>query len=156
MRGLRIVPFEERHLSPVVAIEKLVHSAPWSEISFRNELANDIGRFLVAESGEEVVGYGGVWYVVDEAHIVNVAVHPAWRRQGIGRKLVIDLLEGARGAGMACSTLEVRAGNEAAQRLYENLGFHATAVRKRYYPDNREDAVIMWLARLGEWRTPGS
>lgn len=89
--------------------------------------------------------------MVDEAHIINVAVDPGHRRLGIARKLVSDLLLKARELGMVCATLEVRASNDAAAKLYEGLGFKQTAVRRSYYPDNKEDAIVMWLYGLQEW-----
>ena len=92
--------------------------------------------------------------VVDEAHITTIAVAPDRHRMGIGERLVVDLLLRARERGMVCSTLEVRAGNLAAIGLYEKLGYVRSAVRKRYYPDNHEDAVVMWLEGLESWEPP--
>jgi ribosomal-protein-alanine N-acetyltransferase len=148
---LAFAPFAEAHLEPVLAIERASNGAPWSEASFRAEIANPHGRMLVALEGGQVVGFGGVWMVVDEAHITNLAVHPERRRRGIGRDLVVALLREAQSMGMRCATLEVRAGNVAAITLYEALGFRSIATRKRYYPDNQEDAVVMWLADLQGW-----
>ncbi len=136
-------------------MEREVHSSPWSEQAFRNELSNAPGVFVVAEEMGKVLGYAGMWVVVDEAHIINVAVGPEFRRQGLGNRLVIDLLHRAQEMGSTCATLEVRASNEAAIELYARLGFAACGFRKRYYPDNREDAVVMWLYGLGEWEAPG-
>lgn len=101
--------------------------------------------------GPQIVGYGGIWHIIDEAHVTTLAVSEEHRRLGIGRKLMIELLERAKEAGMVCSTLEVRAGNEAAIRLYEKLGYARTTLRKGYYPDNREDAVVMWMVELDSW-----
>lgn len=106
--------------------------------------------------GGEVVGYGGIWLVIDEAHVTTIAVVPAHQRQGIARQLMTELLIRARKAGMKCSTLEARAGNEPAISLYEKLGFSITGRRKGYYPDNKEDAVVMWLHDLAEWEPPRS
>lgn len=149
-KGLTLVPLEENHLAEILAIERASNGAPWSEASFRAELDNRNGVFLVALQAGQVVGFGGVWLVIDEAHITTVAVHPEHRRKGIARKVVEELLRRAAKERMACATLEVRAGNEAAISLYESLGFKAIARRPRYYPDNREDAVVMWLDRLAE------
>lgn len=93
----------------------------------------------------KLVGYGGVWLVIDEAHITTVAVDDSKRRQGIGERLMRELLSRAKARGTVCSTLEVRAGNAAAVHLYEKLGYTTTARRKSYYPDNNEDALVMWL-----------
>ncbi len=148
MKNLRFEPLREEHLPEVLEIEKQANSAPWSERSFRNELDHQHGIFLVTIGEGRVVGYGGVWLVVDEAHVTNVAVDSSARRQGIGRKLMMELLKRAKERGMTCSTLEVRASNEAAIRLYEQLGYKITAQRKGYYPDNKEDAAVMWLYEL--------
>lgn len=144
VKGLRLVPLEESHLESILEIEKRSNSSPWSERSFRNELDHPYGIFLVASLGDHIVGYGGVWLVVDEAHITTIAVDPDYRRQGIARSIMQALLDQAVKRGATCSTLEVRAGNEAAIRLYEGLGYVRAAIRKRYYPDNKEDAVVMW------------
>lgn len=145
---LRFERLAEHHIGEVVAIEKVSNGSPWSDRGFRNEIDHEHGVFLVAVEGGEVVGYGGVWLVIDEAHIVNVAVREDRRRQGIARGLVKRLLDLSKEAGMKTASLEVRAGNEGAIRLYEDLGFVTTNRRKRYYPDNREDALVMWLFEL--------
>lgn len=145
---LRFERLAEHHIPEVVEIEKAANGSPWSDRAFRNELDHEHSVFLVALEGGEVIGYGGVWLVIDEAHIVNVAVREDRRRHGFGRQLVEKLLEAAKEAGMKTASLEVRAGNEGAIHLYENLGFVTTNRRKRYYPDNREDALVMWLFTL--------
>lgn len=145
---LRLEPLAEHHIPAILEIERVVNGSPWSEKSFRNEIDHVHGLFRVAIEGGEVVGYGGVWLVIDEAHVTNVAVAPSHQRQGIGRRMMVELLRAARDAGMTCSTLEVRAGNATALSLYEKLGFERTAVRRGYYPDNKEDAVVMWLHSL--------
>lgn len=148
LKTLRFEALNESHLPQVLEIEKQANSAPWSEKSFRNELDHAFGVFLVALVEGKVVGYGGIWLVVDEAHVTNLAVDSSMHRQGIARRLMTELLNRARERGMTCSTLEVRASNEAAIRLYEGLGYKQTAVRRGYYPDNREDAVVMWMYDL--------
>ncbi len=147
---LRFEALHEAHLPTILTIENEVNGSPWSERSFRNEIDHPHGLFRVALEGGEVVGYGGVWLVIDEAHITNVAVAPGFQRQGIGRRLMLELLKAARDKGMACATLEVRAGNSPALHLYETLGFERTALRRGYYPDNKEDAVVMWRHRLDD------
>lgn len=154
MRTLRFETLEEAYLPAILDIEARSNTSPWSERSFRNELNHEHGIFLVAIANGSVVGYGGIWLVVDEAHVTNVAVSPEHRRQGIGRRLMVELLERAKTAGMTCSTLEVRVSNEPAIKLYEDLGYLRTALRRNYYPDNREDAVVMWLHQLDQWEPP--
>ena len=153
-KNVQFVPLAEEHITAILAIEKDSNGSPWSERSFRNELDHPNGMFLVAKDLGKVVGYAGEWFVVDEAHITTVAVDPAYRRKGIGRRLTIALLEEAKTRNMDCSTLEVRSGNEAAIELYKQLGFEITATRKGYYPDNQEDALVMWLHDLRSWTAP--
>lgn len=164
MTGLRIAPMEARHIPEVLAIEKASNTLPWSEHAFKTETESEHGMLLVAtleqrvRGGEPlgplgVVGYAGAWLIVDEAHITTVAVHPGYRRQGIARKLIESLLEACASRGATCSTLEVRAGNAAAIELYESLGFVRAALRRKYYADNSEDAVVMWLHRFPSQKT---
>ncbi|MCE9559662.1 MAG: ribosomal protein S18-alanine N-acetyltransferase [Armatimonadetes bacterium] len=148
---LRLVPLKEGYIPAILDIEQVVNGAPWSYKSFTNELDHDHGIFKVAILDAIVVGYAALWLLVDEAHITTVAIAPDYQRRGIGRLLTIEILNEARDRGMLSATLEVRAGNEAAISLYENLGFKNVAVRKGYYPDNREDAVVMWLYDLDSW-----
>ena len=154
MKTLRFEPLREGHIPAILEIEKVSNTAPWSEKSFQNELNHTHGIFLVAILQGDVVGYGGVWLVVDEAHVTTIAVAEEQRRQGIGQKLMIELLERAKAAGMVCSTLEVRASNVGAIKMYEKFGYAITATRKGYYPDNKEDAVVMWLYDLDSWESP--
>lgn len=148
MLTLRFEPLSETHLDSIYEIERQTQTAPWSEQAFRNELENPQSCFLVVWSEGKIVGYGGYWRCIDEAHITTVSVDPALQRSGIATRLMRELLGRAIDEGMTCSTLEVRAGNEAAIKLYEKLGYKVTAERKKYYPDNREDALIMWLYDL--------
>lgn len=145
---LRFEKLAESHFTDVLRIEAAVNTAPWSERAFRNELTNPESCFLVSIADGVVRGYGGYWRCIDEAHITNVAVDPEVHRQGIGRRLMNELLARAKEDGMTCSTLEVRAGNEAAIKLYESLGYKIVSRRKRYYPDNQEDALVMWCYDL--------
>lgn len=154
LQTLRFEPLDPRHIPAILDIEKESNTAPWSERSFRNELDNPHSIFVVAMLKGEVVGYGGIWKVVDEAHVTTVSVAASARRQGIGERIMLELLKRAKADGMTCSTLEVRAGNEAAIRLYEKLGYIDTARRRGYYPDNKEDAVVMWLNDLQDWSPP--
>ena len=145
---LRLEPLTEAHIASIIALEKSINSAPWSERAFRNELGHPHGVFLVATIEGRTIGYGGVWIVIDEAHITTVAVSSTMRRQGIGREIIRNLLKQAQERGAICATLEVRASNEAAISLYESMGFVSEARRKAYYPDNKEDAVVMWMRNL--------
>lgn len=144
-KTFRFELLQKTHIPAILEIENRTNSAPWSERSFLNELDNPHGIFLVAFDEGKIVAYGGVWLVIDEAHITTVAVDDSKRRQGIGERLMRELLKRAKERGMVCSTLEVRAGNAPAVALYEKLGYQVTARRKNYYPDNNEDALVMWL-----------
>lgn len=146
--NLRFEDLNEGHLAAILEIEKLSNSAPWSERSFRGELTNPQSIFLTAIADGRVIGYAGLWIVVDEGHITTVAVDPDYRRNGIGRRLTQEILNRAQAHGLVCATLEVRASNDPAIRLYEGLGFEQAARRRAYYPDNQEDAIVMWKYRL--------
>ena len=148
---LRFVTLEKTHIPKILEIEQVTHTAPWSQRSFENELEHKYGIFLVGLVDGEVIGYGGVWILVDEAHITNIVVKSDLRGQGIGNRLMIELLTRARSKGAVCATLEVRASNAAAIHLYEKLGFVQATLRKQYYPDNKEDAVVMMLNDLVKW-----
>lgn len=145
---LRFETLDAGHIPAILEIEKEANGAPWSEKSFQNELSHPHGFFLVGLEMGTPVAYGGIWMVIDEAHIITLAVHNDHRRRGIGEKLMTRLLHEAVKRGAQCASLEVRASNEPAMRLYEKFGFARAAVRKAYYPDNKEDAVIMWLYDL--------
>ena len=151
MKTLRFENLQESHVASILTIEQMTNSAPWSEKSFLNELQHKHGIFLVAILEGAVIGYGGVWLVVDEAHVTTISISESQRRKGVGRRLMVELLQRAKDAGMLCSTLEVRASNLPAIKLYEDLGYSVSATRKGYYPDNGEDALVMWLHDLVNW-----
>ncbi|MGR3762487.1 ribosomal protein S18-alanine N-acetyltransferase [Rossellomorea sp. NS-SX7] len=133
-------------LDAVMEIEHRSFSIPWSREAFYNEIEqNHLSTYLVAEDGEHVAGYCGVWLVVDEAHITNVAVLPDYRGQGLGEALMQKIMEISKKVGARVMTLEVRVSNKAAQGLYRKMGFQDGGIRKRYYSDNQEDALVMWV-----------
>jgi len=135
----------------VQEVERASFPVPWPANAFRHELTqNRNARYVVARSGDRIVGYGGLWLMVDEAHITTFAVHPDQRRQRIGERLLQRLFEVAAAMNAEWLTLEVRASNLGAQKLYEKYGFRRAGVRRRYYSDNNEDALIMWTERLGD------
>ncbi|MBS1717300.1 MAG: ribosomal protein S18-alanine N-acetyltransferase [Armatimonadetes bacterium] len=148
---IRFEPIKLEHIPRVLEIEKVSNGSPWSERAFQNEINHENGIFLVAFAGDRIVGFAGVWLVIDEAHITTIAVAPDARGHGVGRALMIEVLTRSREKGMLCSTLEVRAGNKAAIALYESLGYKTISTRKAYYPDNKEDALVMWLYELEKW-----
>jgi ribosomal-protein-alanine N-acetyltransferase len=144
-RQIVLSALERADLDQVLCIERRSFAQPWSEELFRQELRLPFSRIVVARlSGDPpaVVGYVCRWLAAGELHLLNVAVHPDWRRRGIGRRLVEHVLEEARGAGAKRAFLEVRRYNVPAIALYERLGFRAAAVRRNYYGPG-EDALIM-------------
>jgi [ribosomal protein S18]-alanine N-acetyltransferase len=131
-------------LDAVHAIERASFFPPWPDDAYRNELTtNKLATYLVARMDGLVVGFGGIWIMVDEAHVTTFAVDPAWRRRSIGERLLVGLLDAAIARRAREATLEVRLSNVAARRLYEKYGFRPVGIRPRYYSDNGEDALIM-------------
>lgn len=131
-------------IDAVHAIESAAFSMPWSRQAFEHELAqNACARYLVAVRQGEVIGFAGVWVVLDEGHITNIAVRGDMRGRGVGRCLTRGLMQYAANLGVSYMTLEVRRGNHIAQALYLSLGFVQVGVRPRYYEDNGEDALFL-------------
>jgi len=131
-------------LIAVHVIERESFSTPWPAQAYREEIEhNRLAHYIVARSGNSIVGFAGIWLLVDEAHITTFATRSAWRRQGIGERLLAALLDLALARGAKEATLEVRPSNIPAKRLYEKFGFKVVGVRPRYYSDNNEDALIM-------------
>jgi ribosomal-protein-alanine N-acetyltransferase len=136
-------------LAPVIAIERASLSSGWSDAAFEADLTrNAMSRYIVLEVDGEIVGFGGIWLMVDEAHVITVAVAPPQRRRGFGLLLVHGLVDLARRSGMSAATLECRVSNAAARALYKEYGFYEVGLRKKYYSDNQEDAVIMTTEQL--------
>ena len=131
------------HVAQIAQLEKTCFSDPWSERSIASELDNNLAFWLVAVEGETVAGYIGSQTVMEETDMMNVAVHPDFRRQGIAEALVNGLVEHLKAMGSRCLTLEVRASNAPAIALYEKLGFTEIGRRKNYYRNPREDALIL-------------
>ena len=138
-----ITEMNATHVSQVAALEKLCFTDPWSEMSIASELQNLWAYWLVAVSDDRVVGYIGSQSSFDEADIMNVAVHPEYRRQGIAEGLICTLVEELKNRGIHALLLEVRATNAPAIALYEKLGFQQVGLRKNYYRNPKEDALIL-------------
>lgn len=132
-------------IDQICAIEKEAFTTPWSAGAFYNELTNNhFAHYMIMEAGLTIAGYAGMWLIMDEAHITNIAVRKEFRGQKLGERLVGELMKTASFMGAARITLEVRVTNEIAQNLYRKMGFEKAGVRKGYYTDNQEDALIMW------------
>ena len=140
---MKIQTMTHAHVAQIAGLEKLCFSDPWSEKSVASELDNGLSLWLVALEGETVAGYVGSQTVLDETDMMNIAVHPDFRRRGIAQALVESLVKQLRQRGSRCLTLEVRASNSPAIALYEKLGFQKIGRRKNYYRDPREDALIL-------------
>ena len=147
-QDLVIVPMRRAHIRKIMPIEQQVYPRPWTAQVFIEELEQArVGKrhYLVGTIGDELVGYGGLLYVENDAHVTNIAVHPMWRSRGIATELLLDLAWEANRRGCQAMTLEVRHTNVAAQQLYRRFGFVPAGVRKKYY-ENRDDAIVMWCA----------
>ncbi len=133
------------HIKDVHKIEEDCFSIPWSEKSFYDELTkNKMAIYIVVKENNEIIGYGGMWHVINEGHITNIAVKNEYRRKGIGSKIIDELINIAKEKEMIGITLEVRTSNNIAQNLYKKKGFIIEGIRKEYYDDNKEDAILMW------------
>jgi len=136
---------KRRHLKGVMAIERQVYPRPWSPSLFISEMSETTNRaYLVAKLGRDVVGYGGVICYGDEAHITTIAVDPAHHRRKIGTRMMFELMGEAIRLGASAVSLEVRMSNWGAQRMYGRFGFRPVGVRKGYYQETGEDALVMW------------
>jgi ribosomal-protein-alanine N-acetyltransferase len=144
---IEVVNMTSEHIEPILDIEKGCFKIPWSRKSMEGELERverGLAYYFVALVDGEVAGYGGMWHVVTEGHITNIAVAERYRHQGIGNAIVTKMMDKAVELDMLGVTLEVRVSNKAAIGLYKKHGFSLEGLRKEYYDDNREDAYIMW------------
>lgn len=148
--ALRIDPMTLEDLPAVHAIERASFTVPWPTDAYRNEIrTNRLASYVVARLDDQVVGFAGLWVMVDEAHVTSFAVDPRWRRRGVGERLLLTLLDLAVRRQAREATLEVRLSNLPARKLYEKYGFRPVGIRPRYYSDNGEDALIMTTEALG-------
>ena len=131
----------------VFEIESQSFKTPWSKESFYTEVKeNTLATYLVLTLDETVIGFGGMWLIMDEIHITNVAVAPEHRGQGYSKTLITDMIRYAKEKGFQHMTLEVRVSNAVAIALYEKFGFEGAGIRPKYYVDTGEDALVMWKA----------
>lgn len=137
---------KEEDIDEVLEISSLSFSVSWSKESYIQELSNPVAKYFIAKLDGKVVGFAGTWIILDEAHITNIAVHPNCRKQGIASKLLNELIYYCKSERFCTAfTLEVRSSNKAARVLYEKYNFKQDGIRRGYYEDNKEDAIIMWL-----------
>ncbi|MCP1122055.1 ribosomal-protein-alanine N-acetyltransferase [Bacillus sp. AFS018417] len=137
---------KEEDIPQIVAIEEASFATPWTAEAFERELKmNEYAHYVVLETEEGILGYCGLWVVLDESHITNIAVLPQYRGQRLGEVLLQEVMNKARALGANTMTLEVRVSNEVAKKLYRKFGFQNGGIRKRYYTDNYEDGLVMWV-----------
>jgi [ribosomal protein S18]-alanine N-acetyltransferase len=153
--GLEITRMRRRHLRKVMSIESRVYPRPWSTSLFLSELAQRATRtYLVARLAGEVVGYAGMMYMVDEAHVTNIAVDPTYHGRKVGSRLLLTVITEAIARGAEIISLEVRVSNLIAQNMYVKFGFSVAGTRKGYYIETNEDAYVMVVedARATDYR----
>lgn len=136
----------EEDIDQVLEVEHASFTTPWSREAFYNELYNNkFAVYIVLEEDNKILGYCGAWIVIDEAHVTNVAILPEYRGRKLGEALLSKLMSIAIEMGARSMTLEVRVSNHVAQSLYRKLGFQNGGIRKKYYSDNQEDGLVMWV-----------
>lgn len=143
--GILIQQMQEADILETALLEAQLFSEPWSAESLRQAALKPSNLYLAVRQNGMLCAYCGLWGVADEGQITNVAVHPEYRRRGIARTMLKELLRQGRAQGLSAFTLEVRAGNVGAIKLYDSLGFLEAGIRKQFYNKPKEDAVIMWL-----------
>jgi ribosomal-protein-alanine N-acetyltransferase len=146
---IELTQMKRRHLGQVLDIERRVYPRPWTMTLFLSEIVQRSSRFyIVAKASRRVVGYGGLMVFGEEAHVTNIAVDPDQHRRKVASRLLFALITEARRRGATACTLEVRVANHAAQGLYHQFGFAPVGIRKNYYAETGEDALIMWAEGL--------
>jgi [ribosomal protein S18]-alanine N-acetyltransferase len=148
-RTLAIGPMRNDDIPRVLHVESLCFSTPWPRNAFHNELNdNKLAHYFVGRFEDEIIAYGGLWVVLEDAHITTVAVVPEQQRKRFGEQMLVRLIEESIARGARWITLEVRESNEAAQNLYKKYGFTVVSTRRGYYSDNDENALVMWAGNL--------
>ncbi len=148
---VHVQPMRRRHVRAVMRIEAQVYPRPWSAALFQSELAlRETRAYFVARIGHQLVGYGGLMMTLDDGHVTTLAVDPAWHRHHIGTRLLLAIAREAVARGATALTLEVRLSNQGAQALYQRFGFDPVGVRRGYYQDTGENALIMWARGVRE------
>ena len=148
---ITIRPMRLEDVDAVLEIEQMSFPTPWPRDAYQHELRdNRLACYLVAREFNRIVGYAGMWVILDEAHVTTIAVDPMHRRRRIGERLLVALIDEAMKRSARWMTLEVRKSNLGAQTLYRKYGFKDIGIRKGYYSDNREDAIVMWTGNIRE------
>lgn len=142
--SINIRLMNENDVDDVLEIEKKSFSTPWSKEAFEMEMNNKLANYVVIEVDDNIIGYGGIWLIIDEGHITNVAIDPHYRGKGYSNHLVKGIIDLCLDNNIDRMTLEVRKSNVVAQNLYKKFGFEECGIRPGYYADTKEDAIIMW------------
>lgn len=145
MENLTLKKLSLEDIDGLYEVSSLSLKETWSLDSIEKELSNKFARYIVCKDGDKVIGFIGAWLIASEGQITNLAVHPDYRKKGIGKKLMKSLISSLKDEGCNAITLEVRESNTIAKSLYKSLGFLSEGIRKNFYEDNKEDANIMWL-----------
>jgi [ribosomal protein S18]-alanine N-acetyltransferase len=146
---LEIVPMAASDVAAVTRIEKASFSTVWPSDAFHNELnANKLAHYYVGRIADRVVAYGGIWVILEDSHVTTIAVDPAYRGRRFGEVMLLRLIDEALERGAAWMTLEVRESNTVAQHLYRKYGFTTVTMRRGYYSDDNESALVMWAGNL--------
>lgn len=151
MNDVKVILASKSYIYDMVRISEESLSVPWSTQSFEEEFENKFSRYVVALCDDKVVGFGGMWIIVGEGNITNIAVSPEYRGKGIGSAIVKELLKLCHMEDGTAITLEVRRSNIIAQNLYKKFGFEVEGIRKGYYTNNKEDALLMWNRSLEDF-----
>jgi [ribosomal protein S18]-alanine N-acetyltransferase len=146
---LSIAPMTSAEIPAVASIERASFSTVWPTDAFYNELStNKLAHYFVGRIGDRLVAYGGIWVILEDSHVTTLAVDPEYRGRGFGEALLLRLIDEALERGAAWMTLEVRESNAVAQRLYRKYGFTTVTMRRGYYSDDNESALVMWAGNL--------
>lgn len=143
MNDLMICEMNEAYLEEVLTINNLCFDPPWSLESLRNELKNKFSKYIIVKNENSIIGYAALWLIIDETHIINIAIHPDYRGIGASKLLMEAIIDACKERKIPAITLEVRSNNIIAQNLYKKYGFIEEGLRKNYYGDNLH-AIIMW------------
>ncbi|MGO5091555.1 ribosomal protein S18-alanine N-acetyltransferase [Clostridium sp. LCP25S3_F10] len=149
-KDIIVLPFSLEHIDGVMEIDNLSFSVPWSRNSYETELKNKFAKYIVVldKKTNKVLGFAGMWLIIDECHITNIAVHPNYRKLGVGNILMNEIIAICKEQNISGMTLEVRESNTPAKNLYYKYGFKDSGIRKGYYADNNENALLMWKTDL--------
>lgn len=148
-RTLDMATMRVEDIPEVLRVESLCFATPWPRNAFQNELTeNKLAHYFVGRVNEDIIAYGGLWVILEDAHITTVAVHPSHQGGGYGERMLVQLLDEAIARGACWVTLEVRESNVVAQSLYKKYGFTIVNTRRGYYSDNDENALVMWAGNL--------